>query len=121
MMDLVRWIYKNFKTIALSRFKKPNKEQFVKDRRNECDICDFNTKNQENLSLKVRVIKWLSDFYTWITFRKNHDILGNCSACEVCSIYFKTQTEDEECPKGYWSIYTPNTSKTKRGKKNGNT
>jgi hypothetical protein len=86
------------KTIIFSRFKKPNKESFVEVRREICAKCEFSTKNIETLKWSVRVVKFFSDFYSFITLSKKVDTLGNCTACEICSIYYKTAEELEQCP-----------------------
>lgn len=120
-MDLVKSTYKNIRTIVLSRIKKPNQEKYVIDRRAICKECKFNSKNQESLSLKVRLLIMLSDFYTWITLNEKTE-LGTCAHKNCgCDIFYKSIETDEKCPEGYWSIYKPNSSKTKRGIKNGNT
>jgi len=94
---------------VLSRLKKKNQEDYVIKRRRICAVCSWNTKNQETLSLKVRTIKALSDFYSWITGNAEEDNLGNCTACEICSIYYKSFEETEDCEKGKWkSIYIEN-------------
>lgn len=90
-------------TILLSRFKTKNQnEQWVKDRRKFCKPCQWNTLNIEKLSFKQKIIKKLSDFYSLLTNKDDIDTLGNCSACGMCSIYFKTETEVEYCPKNKW-------------------
>lgn len=98
--------YKNSRIfrIVLSRLKKPTKNQeIVNERRSVCSSCNFNTKNQEKLGLKVWILKQFSDFYSWVTFNKDEDSLGNCSACDACSIFYKTaEVEYEECPKNKW-------------------
>lgn len=86
------------KIIIFSRFKKPNKEYWVINRRAICAKCNFNTKNIESLPFKTRVIKFLSDKYSYITGNRKIDNLGNCTACEVCSIYYKTAESVEQCP-----------------------
>lgn len=104
MMLKLKQIYKKFLTILLSRFKKPQEKipQWIKDRREKCKSCEWNTLNIEKLPLKKRLIKALSDFYSYITNKQEEDILGNCSACSMCSIYFKTEEEVEYCPKNKW-------------------
>jgi hypothetical protein len=117
MKDIVKWIYKSIKTIALSRINKKPKEQYITNRRVLCSKCNFNSKNQENLSIKVRLLILLSDFYTWITFNKKTE-LGSCAHPRCgCDIYYKTQEEEEKCPIGFWSIYIPNSTNIKKGKK----
>ncbi len=103
------------KTIILSRFKKPQNQEWVELRRSICKNCPHNSKKTTTLSLKVRLFKYLSDFLTWITRAEQED-LGYCTIC-TCPLYFKTQEEDSECDLGFWSIHRPNSSKTKRGKK----
>lgn len=86
------------KLIIFSRFKKPNENSWVKERREKCAKCKFNTKNIEKLPLAIRVVKFFSDIYSSITGNKEVDTLGNCTACEVCSIYYKTAESVEHCP-----------------------
>lgn len=113
--------YKIFKiiwkirTIILSRFKKPQNQEWVELRRSICKNCPHNSKKTTTLSFKVRLTRFLSDFLTWITRAEQED-LGYCTIC-TCPLYFKTQEEDSECDLGFWSIHRPNSSKTKRGKK----
>ena len=105
--------------IIKSRFKKEPKEKWVMERRKICKTCPYNTKNQQTLSLKVRVYKKLSDFLTWITLSENED-LGSCGheTCG-CDVYFKTMMEEEQCsdiPPKWKSIYKPNTGQEKKWK-----
>ena len=94
--------FKKLWIILLSRNKKPNQEQWVLDRREVCRTCEFNTINIEKLPLKKRIIKFLSDFYSKIMGKEEVDTLGNCSACDMCSVYFKSETDVEYCPKNKW-------------------
>ena len=94
--------FNTFKIIILSRIKKTKESEQVKDRRNICLSCQYNTKNQTKLSLRVRVVKLFSDLYSLVTGNIKKDILGNCTACEVCSIYYKTLETEENCPKEKW-------------------
>lgn len=97
------------KIIVLSRLKKEKPDPIVEAKRKICAFCEWNTKNQIKLSLGVRLVKGLSDFYSWITGNAEKDNLGNCTACEICSIYYKTLEISEVCEKGKWkSIYIPN-------------
>lgn len=89
---------RKIRTIIFSRFKKPNEESFIKARRKICASCEYNTKNIENLKFAVKVVKFFSDLYSYITGNKNVDTLGNCTACEICSIYYKTAEKVEQCP-----------------------
>lgn len=98
-----------FLTIVKSRFKKDSKEDWVTERRTACKNCKYNTKNQTNISLRVRLIKLLSDFLTLITFAEKRD-LGNCSIC-TCDLFFKSLEIAETCeatPSRWKSIYIPN-------------
>ena len=113
--------YKIFKiiwkirTIILSRFKKPQNQEWVELRRSICKNCPHNSKKTTTLSLKVRLTRLLSDFLTWITRAEQED-LGHCTIC-TCPIFFKSLEKLEKCDAGYWSVYEPNSSETKRGKK----
>lgn len=90
--------------IITSRLKKPKKDKEVERLREICKICDYNTKNVENISINKKIIIFLSDLYSWLTGNKKEDNLANCSICG-CSIFYKTQEyQFEECPKGYWKI-----------------
>lgn len=95
-------MFKKIKIIVLSRFKKENQEEWVEVRRSICKPCVFNSKNQEKIKFNKRVLILLSDFYSFITGNKEKDNLGNCTACESCSIAFKTLEPYESCIKGKW-------------------
>jgi hypothetical protein len=96
-------IYSKIKTIILSRFKKENQAEWIEVRRKECKACPFNSKNQTRVQFKKSVLIWLSDFYSFVTFNRNKDNLGNCTACESCSIYYKTSEKYEYCPDEKWN------------------
>ena len=104
-------LLKKIRIIISSRLKKTKTSGLVEYRREICKICEYNTLNLEYISPIKLVIKALSDFYSWITGNSEVDVLGNCSACEMCSIYYKSRDE-EECshPDGdkWKSIYIPN-------------
>lgn len=90
------------KRIIMSRFLNNDEESWVKERRNICKTCPFNTRNIEKITLKVKLLKILSDFYTRVVGKKSID-LGVCSICS-CDLYYKTQEEDKrECPKNKWN------------------
>lgn len=115
--------YKIFKiiwkirTIILSRFKKPQNQEWAELRRSICKNCPHNSKKTTTLSLEVRLTRFLSDFLTWITLNEK-TTLGFCEHPDCgCDIFYKSEMESEVCPEGYWSILKPNSSKTKRGKK----
>ena len=98
---------KSFNVIQIirSRFKK-SEDHEVKRKRAICKKCEFNSKNTEIKSKKQKFLKFLSDSLSFITFNKDTDNLGNCLACDVCSIYYKT-IDEEECPhpkKDLWKL-----------------
>lgn len=105
---------KLIQTIVLSRLKKPKTTALVEYKREICKKCEYNTLNLEYIPPFKRFIKKLSDFYSWITGNSEVDVLGNCTACAVCSLYYKTRDEDE-CPHpegDKWkSIYIKNSAK----------
>lgn len=90
------------KTIILSRFTKTKEDEETLRRRKICKSCEFNSLNVKKIPRKKRMLKKISDFYSWITGNSEEDNLGNCLACEACSLYFKTAEILEECKKGYW-------------------
>lgn len=97
---------KKIKIILLSRLKKSKEDKEVLRKRSICKGCEFNSLNMEKLPFKKSIIKKLSDFYSFIAGKSEEDNLGNCTACESCSIYFKILMSDEgeDCIKGYWKI-----------------
>lgn len=107
--------FKQIKTILLSRFKKEKENQIIKERRKYCSVCKWNSKNQQKLSIGVRFIKFWSDFYSLVTFNSKKDVLGNCTACDICSIYYKTKEMEEDCEKGYWKSIVNTKYKDKYG------
>ena len=76
--------------------------------------------NLEKIPLNKLIYKKLSDFYSFICGKSEEDNLGNCVACESCSVYYKTQDEEEKCPHpqgNQWkSIYNPNSAQNKKWK-----
>lgn len=108
------WIWLAIK----SRFIRTN-ELWVKERREKCKNCVYNSKNfKEKKTLKQKTLKLFSDLLSLITFSKNEN-LGQClfPGCS-CDIFHKTKTIESECDYGKWkSIYIPNSSQTKNGKK----
>lgn len=91
-------------TIIFSRFSKPTEqEQEIARKRKICKACIFNTINQEKIPFKKRIIKFFSDLYSRITGNADKDNLGNCSICDMCSIYYKTKYKTEKCKKGFWN------------------
>lgn len=94
---------KKVKTIIFSRFKKPNLESFVRERRNQCNKCKFNSKNNDSISLKMRLINFFSELLTFFTVAKEVQDLGQCVHPKCgCNIYFKTQEDTEVCPINKW-------------------
>lgn len=98
-----------------SRFKK-SEESWVKERREICLNCVYNSKNyKEKKTFKQKTLKFFSDLLTLITFSENED-LGEClhENCG-CPIFFSTTVFSGECPEGKWkSIYIPNSSLSKK-------
>lgn len=92
-----------------SRFKKLE-ESWVKERREVCINCVYNSKNyKEKKTFKQKTLKFFSDALTFITFAENED-LGQClfPGCS-CDIFYKTKLEESECDSNKWkSIYIPN-------------
>lgn len=88
--------------ILNSRFKKDLDKKRTEDRRKECAKCVFNSLHAEKISISKRILIFLSDFYSKITFKKEEDNLGNCISCKSCSIFYKTKEEDEYCPQNKW-------------------
>lgn len=101
----------NILTILKSRLKKEEENQQTKLRRQVCKSCPTNSNNLKKLNLKTKILIFLSDLLTFITFRKK-TTLGTCSHPDCgCDIFFKTQEENEECPENNWtSIYIPNSA-----------
>lgn len=89
------------KTILLSRTKKNNNEDWVDDRRRICLDCEHNSLNTNSPQGYKFFLATLSYAYSYIMGRAKEDILGNCFACEACSIYFKSES-DEDCPENKW-------------------
>ena len=108
------WIWLAIK----SRFIRTN-ESWVKERREVCKNCFYNSKNFENKkTLKQKTLKFFSDLLSFVTLSFHKD-LGQClePSCG-CDISSKSKIIESECEVGKWkSIYIPNTSKTKNGKK----
>ena len=84
-------------TIIKSRFTKPKESKEIKRRREICLGCEYNSNNISKLSTYKSFLASLSTFYSWITGNKDEDTLGNCTACESCSVYYKTSYE-KDCP-----------------------
>lgn len=87
--------------IILSRFKKTKESKEIERKRKICKPCKFNSLNAEDIPFKKRALKYISDFYSKITFNADKDVLGGCLACG-CSVYYKTEDEEETCPKNKW-------------------
>jgi hypothetical protein len=94
---------KKIKTIILSRFKS-NKEKWVEARRLICLGCEYNSLYVSSPRGYRFFLTTASRAYSWITGRLKDDKLSNCTACSMCSIYFKTAEKEEICPKGKWEI-----------------
>ena len=84
-------------TIIKSRFIKPKIDKEIERKRAICLGCEYNSNNLRRLSIFKSFLSSLSDFYSWITGNKKLDVLGICTACTGCSIYYKTIYE-KICP-----------------------
>ena len=84
-------------TIIKSRFIKPKIDKEIERKRAICLGCEYNSNNLRRLSIFKSFLSSLSDFYSWITGNKKVDVLGNCTACKSCSIYYKSIWENI-CP-----------------------
>lgn len=93
---------KKLLTIIKSRFKKEETTQQVKDRREVCKGCEFNSKNVDNIPFRKLIWKKLSDFYSLLCGTLDEDNLGNCLACNSCSLYYSTKEPEESCKKNKW-------------------
>jgi hypothetical protein len=90
-------LLKQIQIIISSRFKKTEESENVLRKRKICKPCEYNSKNAKKIKLKKRILIGLSDFYSKITGKSKLDNLGNCIACDSCSIYFKSLDENH-CP-----------------------
>ena len=89
--------------IIKSRFKRSSNDIEVAKRREDCRKCPFNTLNMDKIPLKKQILKKLSLFFSWFTGNSDKDILGECTKCTSCSIYYKTEELlYETCPEGKW-------------------
>jgi len=103
--------------IVSSRFKKGDFGEKELKKLKICKKCEFNSLNVEKSPLNKRVLKWWSDLYSKLTGNAEKDILGSCTACASCSVYYKVLMSNggEDCPKGYWkSIYMPNSARKEK-------
>lgn len=92
--------------IFSSRFKENS--NFAKERMKICEVCEFNTKNMQSITLKQKVLNLFSNLVTLITTGKRNESDDSCNLCG-CTLSFKVVEESEICDKGKWkSIYTPN-------------
>ncbi len=88
--------------IIKSRLKREEDKE-TKRLRKICKDCLYNSKNLEYIPIKKRILIFLSDTLSWVMGRKEEDNLGNCMACDSCSIFFKTfEWKWETCPKDKW-------------------
>ena len=95
-------ILNKIKTILLSRIKHNKEEQWVERRIETCLECNYNTLNGGSLKGYRFFLATLSSLYSRLMGRAKEDIYGNCSACTMCSIYFKASEKEEDCKKGKW-------------------
>jgi hypothetical protein len=95
-------ILNKIKTILLSRIKHNKEEEWVKRRVVTCLECNYNTLNGGSLKGYRFFLVMLSSLYSKLMGRSKEDVYGNCSACSMCSIYFKAFEPDEMCIKNKW-------------------
>lgn len=100
-MQRLRNSFKKLWTILLSRNKKPNQEQWVLDRKKECDKCPFNTKNMKSISIKQKVLRFLSNLLTLIMTGKLNEDNSECNLCG-CTLSFKQIEITEKCDDNRW-------------------
>ena len=100
-MSRLKQSYKKLLIILLSRFKKTKKEQWIEDRKKECDKCPFNTKNMNKVSLKQYGYNFLSNTLTLITTGKINEDNSACSLCS-CTLAFKQKEITEKCDNNKW-------------------
>ena len=79
--------------IIKSRFEKEHTNDLINERRAICKECPSNTFNGGKLSFKIKVIKLISDFYTFISLSKAIN-RGTCGECG-CPITLKSRSYDE--------------------------
>ena len=94
--------------IFSTRFKENS--NFAKERMKICEVCEFNTKNMQSITLKQRVLNFFSNLVTLVTTGKLNEDESACSICG-CTLSFKVLEEGTSCPAepSKWkSIYTPN-------------
>lgn len=108
--------------IIKSRFRKETGEEWIGLRRQKCKECCYHINPQDKRTAKQKIIKALSDFYTWITLSENDD-LGECGIC-FCPTFYATREVESECSAkekygdDKWkSIYIPNTGQNKKWNK----
>lgn len=119
---MMNWnLLKKIRIIILSRIKKTKTNNLVEQKRDICKYCEYNTINIEKIPLNKLILKRLSDFYSFVTGNSDVDVLGNCVACETCSVYYKSRDE-EDCPHpdgDKWkSVYIPNSAQNKLKREN---
>ena len=100
-MQRLRNSFKKLWTILLSRNKKPNQEQWIKDREKKCLKCPFNTKNMEKISIKQKVYRVLSNLLTLLMTGKLNKDNSECSLCG-CTLSFKQAEITEKCDDNRW-------------------
>jgi hypothetical protein len=94
--------------ILKSRWRK--EEDFAKERMKICNVCEFNTKNIEKITIKQKVVNFFSNILTLFMTGKLNDDNSACSICS-CTLTFKVLEIDEKCDKNRWdSIYIPNSA-----------
>lgn len=98
-------MWKNFLRILLSRIRKQKNSRKITERIDICLACPKNSLNisPKEISLKKKILIYLSDFYSIILGQKDKDNKGNCTACDSCSVYYKAREGSyEDCPENKW-------------------
>ena len=86
--------FKIFRIIR-SRFTRQT-DQAIR-RLKECSGCEYNTKNIKKISIKQKVLDFLSNLLTFVMTGRFNISKEACSICN-CTLYYKANEKDEYCP-----------------------
>ncbi len=111
---MMNWnLLKKIRIIILSRIKKTKVEKWAKERMKICRDCPYNTKNQEKISTKQKIVRFFSNLLTFITTGRFNEDNSECGIC-FCTLTYKVTTKQEVCehPDGdkWKSVYIPNSA-----------
>lgn len=88
--------------ILMSRIKpKDTAKDWIKERKEICRTCPFNTDNIADKSFTDNIKIRANQVLNFILRRKVTEE-ATCTACG-CMLIFKTAEEDEYCPKNKWN------------------